>query len=75
MTITLNSTTRQLPLSLCQHCVWDIHPSVMLTTYAVRECSCDRCRRTSDLAMVGLDPDHPQYDDFLKQVAPAAAQP
>ncbi len=68
MSLTATPTTRRLYLSLCQHCVWTLHPSLMLTTYALRHCACDRCRRTSDLAMAGLDPSHPEYDHCLQHM-------
>lgn len=68
MRLTRIPTTRQISLSLCQRCVWALHP-LMLTTYCLRNFSCDRCHRTSDLAMVSLDPSHLQDDHSLQHMA------
>lgn len=37
--------------SYCMRCVHVTHP-VMLTTYCVRDATCDRCGRIGDLAMI-----------------------
>jgi hypothetical protein len=36
--------------SLCQRCIWEIHPT-MLTGYCIQG-TCDRCGTCGDLAMV-----------------------
>jgi len=44
------STVKRIYLTLCQHCVWTIHPH-MLTGYCVRFVTCHRCKYLSDCAL------------------------
>jgi hypothetical protein len=41
----------QTTANYCQNCVWTVHP-VMLTTYCLDSCQCERCGHVTDCAIV-----------------------